>query len=58
MKPNHPTSFGNLKKKNIDVSLEWIMLDKAKSHSPSTRTCMLCILYLGLKLLNKRNKLL
>ena len=61
------TEFSNFiwdqKSKNIDVSFEWIILDKAKPYSPGSRNCMLCltekcyILFSGLNLLNKRNEL-
>ena len=48
--------------KNIDVSLEWSILDKAKPYSPGSRNWMLCltekyhILFSGLNLLNKRDE--
>ena len=50
------------KSKNIDVSLEWSILDKVKPYSPGSRNCMLCltkyhILFSGLSLLNKRTEL-
>ena len=51
------------KSKNIDVSLEWSILNKAKPYSPGSRNCMLCLtekyltLFSGLNLLNKRNEL-
>ena len=50
------------KSKNIDVSLEWSILDKAKPYSPGSRNCMLCltekyhILFSGLNPLNKRTE--
>ena len=53
----------NQKSKNIDVSFEWNIQDKAKPYSPGSRNCMHCltenyhILLLGLNLLNKRNEL-
>ena len=51
------------KSKNIDVSLEWSILDKAKPYSPDSRNCRLCltekyhILFSGLNLLSKLNEL-
>ena len=66
-KPN-ATELSNFiwdqKSKNIDVSLEWSILNKAKPYSPGSRNCMLCltekyhILFSGLNLLNKRNELI
>ena len=50
-------------RKNIDVPLEWSVLDKAKRYLPGSRNCMLCltgnyqILFSRLNLLNKRNEL-
>ena len=49
--------------KNIDASLRWSILDKAKLYSSGSRNCLLCltekyhILFLGLNLFNKRNEL-
>ena len=53
----------NQKSKNIDVSPEWSILDKAKLYSRGPSNRMLCliekyqILFLGFNLLNKPNKL-
>ena len=33
----------NLKTKNIDYSLKWNILDRAKTYSPVTKTCALCL---------------
>lgn len=41
----NPTELPNFiwdhKKKNIDISLEWVILDKAKQYSPGSKNCML-----------------
>ena len=51
------------KKENINVDLDWNILDKAKSYSPASKKCMLCltekyhIIFSTKNLLNKRNEL-
>ena len=58
-----PNFIWDQKSKNMDVSLVWSILDKAKPYSPGSRNCMLSltekyhILFLELNLLNKRNEL-
>ena len=51
----------NQKKRNINVLLEWSILDKAKPYSPSSTNCMPCstekdhILFPRFNLLSKHN---
>lgn len=53
----------NLKKKNIEVPLQWSILDKTKPYLSGSRNCRLCliekyhILFMGSNLLKERNKL-
>ena len=53
----------DLKKKNVEVPLQWSILDKTKPYLPGSRNCRLCliekyhILFMGNNLLNERNKL-
>ena len=62
MQQNFLTSYGIRRRKEIDVSLEWSILDKAKLYSSSSRNCIFClikkyhILFLELNLLNKRSE--
>ena len=56
-----PNFIWDEKKKNIDVSFEWSLLDKDKQYSPGSGNCILCLtekyhtLFAKLKVLNKLN---
>ena len=38
-----PNFIWDQNSKNIDISLEWSILDKAKPYLPGSRNCMLCL---------------